>query len=407
MSGSGIEDNRRWPRTVAFIPGTVLLPTLAAAVGLDGGPIFQIFAVENLDLTPQQLGIAFGVGVVSLPIQILAARIPLRRVRPNAQLFFVTLAIQCLILAALIAAGATGAMALIALAVTVLAEISVSVLYAPAWQPLMSVSLIGVQRQHLNSRWPAMARGLLAGALILFEGFDSSGRAAFLLACGVLAALSAASLYAIPKPDEAAQEEPDQSDKPEDQPPSLGRVKASSYRKLLVTVGAVNLGALPLWLVYLETSLWSQANLGLVGAAQTIASLAALLAWRATEGELAQRGRIAAIALALAGAAAAALGGPVDNNVEIGLVYGVTIVITVSVTVIRLVILEELHRQTPANVSVRAFTMLDVVASTSLQIGLVAAGFLILPANTLPYRVFLLTAVIAAVITTRGALSKS
>lgn len=400
MSESGGESSRSRRRTLAFIPGTVLVPTLAAAVGLDGGPIFQIFAIENLELTPQQLGIAFGVGIVSLPIQIAAARIPLRWARRNAQLFFITLAIQCGILAALVGAGATGTMALIALGVTVIAEIGVSVLYAPAWQPLMSMSLTGLQRQRLNSRWPALARGLLAGALILFEAFDNSERAWFLLACGVLAALSAASLYAIPKP-----EQPDQEPQ-EDEPPPPAQAEKSSYRKILVTVAAVNLGALPLWLVYLETSLWPQANLGLVGAVQTVSSLVALLTWRATEGELAQRGRLAAIALTIAGIAAASLAGPVDDNIEIAMVYGVTVAITVSVTVIRLVMLEELHRKASSTTSVRAFTMLDVVASTSLQIGLVAAGFLILPTNTFPYRAFLLIAAIAATAATRRTLRR-
>ena len=392
LFGHGSSKSRRL--FLAFVPGMLLLRTLLAAVGVDGGPIFQILAIENLELTPRQLGIAFGVGIVSLPLQIAAARIPLRRARRNSQLFFVALAIQCIIIAGLVAAGATGTMALVALAVAVIAEICVSVLHAPSWQPLMSVSLTGIQRQRLNSQWPAVSRGLLAGALILFEGFDSAERAAFLGACGVLAALSAVSLYALPKlrwPDQNTQQ--DESD--EDAP-----VEKSGDRRILVAVGAVNLGALPLWLVYLKTSLWPQANLGVVGAVQTIASLIALLAWRATEGDLAHRGRISAVALAGGGLAAAVLAGPVDSNIEIAVVYGVTVAITICATVINLVMLEELHRRTSSAASVRAFTMLDVVESTSLQIGLVAAGFLILPTTTLPYRVFLLGAALAATATT-------
>jgi hypothetical protein len=171
-----------------------------------------------------------------------------------------------------------------------------------------------------------------------------------------------------------------------------------------VAVGAVNLGALPLWLVYLETSLWPQANLGVVGGVQTAASLVALLAWRATEGDLTRRGRTSAVALAGGGIAAAVLAGPVDSNIEIAVVYAVTVATTISATVIHLVMLEELHRRTPSAASVRSFTMLDVVESTSLQIGLVAAGFLILPTTTLPYRVFLLGAALAATATTRRVL---
>lgn len=399
MSGGIGRGSSRSPRlALAFIPGTVLLRTLAAAVGIDGGPIFQIFAIENLELTPQQLGIAFGVGIISLPLQIAAARIPLRRARRNSQLFFVALAIQCVILAGLVAAGATGTMALVALAVTVIAEISVSVLYAPSWQPLMSASLTGTQRQRLNSLWRAVSRGLLAGALILFGTFDGAERAAFLGACGVLAALSALSLYAFPKlgqPDH----NPRQHESDED-----ARSEESSDRRIQVAVGAVNLGALPLWLVYLKTSLWPQANLGVVGGVQTVASLVAFLAWRATEGDLANRGRISAVALAGGGLAAAFLAGPVNSTIEIAVVYGVTVVVTISATVINLVMEEELHRRTSSAASVRAFTMLDVVESTSLQIGLVAAGFLILPTTTLPYRAFLLGAALAATATTRRVL---
>lgn len=394
--GRGSNGSRRL--TLAFVPGTVLLRTLLAAIGVDGGPIFQIFAIENLGLTPQQLGIAFGVGIVSLPLQIAAARIPLSRARRNSQLFFVTLAVQCFILAGLVAAGATGTMALLALAVTVIAEISVSVLYAPSWQPLMSVSLTGTQRQRLNSRWPAVSRGLLAGALVLFGAFDKSERAAFLAACGVLAVASAASLYAFPK-----LEQP-HSHVRRDEFDEDARADKTGDRRILVAVGAVNLAALPLWLVYLRTSLWPEANLGVVGAAQTVAALVALLAWRATEEDLAHRGRISAVTLAGGGLTAAVLAGPVDSNIEFALVYGVTIAITVSATVINLVMLEELHRRTSANTSVRAFTMLDVVESTSLQVGLVAAGFLILPTTTLPYRVFLLGAALAATAATRRAL---
>lgn len=394
--GRGSSRSRRL--ALAFVPGTILLRTLLAAVGVDGGPIFQIFAIENLGLTPQQLGIAFGVGIVSLPLQIAAARIPLRRARRNSQLFFAALALQCFILAGLVGAGATGTMALVALAVTVIAEISVSVLYAPSWQPLMSVSLTGTQRQRLNSQWPAVSRGLLAGALILFGAFDSAERAAFLGACGVLAAVSAVSLYKFPKRRQL------DHDTQQDESEEDARAEQSGDRRILVAVGAVNLAALPLWLVYLATSLWPQANLGVVGAIQTVAALVALLTWRATEGGLAHRGQIGAVALAAGGLAAAGLAGPVDSNIEIAVVYGVTVTITISATVISLVMLEELHRTTSSAASVRVFTMLDVVESTSLQIGLVAAGFLILPTTTLPYRVFLLCAALAAAATTRRAL---
>lgn len=404
--GSGSGRSRR--AVLAFVPGAVLLRTLLAAVGVDGGPIFQILAIENLGLTPRQLGIAFGVAIISVPIQIAAARIPLRRARRNSQLFFISLAIQCFILAGLVAAGASGTMALVALVVTIVAEIGVSVLYAPSWQPLMSVSLSGKQRQRLNSQWSAVSRGVLAAALVLFAGLDSTERAAFLGACGLLAALGALGMYALPKhgpPEHGPPEQVARQDESDDD----ARTGRDDYRKILVAESVVTLGALPLWLVYLATSLWPEANLGVVGAVQIIASLVALLTWRSTEGDLARRGRMGAVALVCGGLAAAALAGPVDSNIEIAVVYAVTVVITFSGTVISLVLLEELHRRTSLPASVRTFTMLDVASSTSLQVGLVAAGFLIVPTTTLPYRVFLLGAALAGAETTRrvlGALNR-
>ena len=403
-------DNSTRPRRVAwaFIPGTVFLRTLLAAVGVDGGPIFQILAMENLGLTPRQLGVAFGVGVVSLPLQIAAARLPLRYARRNARLFFVMLSMQCFVLSGLLAAGASGTMAMVALVVTVIGEIGVSVLHAPSWQPLIAVSLSGVQRQRLNSLWPAVARGVLAGCLVLFTSWNVRGRSVVLGVCGLSALISAACLSALPSP-AAPRTVPEKSKGTLGNAPRImsGRTRSSPFTLardlpwgLLTAAGAVNLAALPLWLGYLKTSLYPHADLGRVGAVQTIASLAALLAWRATDGDLTYRGRLAASALVVAGAVTLLLAGPVDTVLEAATVYGITVVSAFSTTVINVVILEELHRRTPSGATVKTFTMLDVVESTSLQIGLFVAGFLIDPATTVPYRVFLLCTSAAAAVTT-------
>lgn len=379
---------------VAFLPGTIVLRTLLAAVGVDGGPIFQILAIDDLGLTSRQLGIAFGVGVLSVPLQIAAARIPLRRARRNSQLFFAMLAVLCLTLAVLVAGTAGGSLAVIALAVAVLAELGVSILYAPSWQPMMSVALSGRRRQRLNSQWRGVSRGVLALGLILFGSLGGWGRAGFLGVCGVLAALSAISLFGLA---ELA---------PVDGSTQAGpTIRAGSdrrrYRRLLTVAAVVNLGALPLWLVYLKTSLWPQANLGVVGGVQAGATLMVFLGWRASEGDLTRRVRLGTVALVAGAIAVALLGGPVDTTVQIALVYAITIVVTSSVTVIDLVLLEELHRETPATESVRVFTMLDVVESTGLQVGLVAAGFLILPTTTVPYRAFVLASAVLTALAVR------
>lgn len=102
----------------------MLTPLLWAVLGIGGGPIFQIIAVENLGLSAAALGITFGCCVVSLPFQVLAARMPLQWARRNVQWFLAMAALQTWILATLVAIGATGALAIMALVVTVTAEIS-------------------------------------------------------------------------------------------------------------------------------------------------------------------------------------------------------------------------------------------------------------------------------------------
>ena len=153
-----------------YIPATILAPLVGASLGVDGGPIFQILAVENLGLSAAAIGIAFGFGVVSVPIQLYASRLPIERARRNVQIFLAIAALQAWVLALLVGLGATGGFATVALGVTITAEISVSVLYATAWQPLLASGVGARGRQQLNSTWPAIARGVLAGALVLFRG---------------------------------------------------------------------------------------------------------------------------------------------------------------------------------------------------------------------------------------------
>ena len=383
-----------------FIPVTLLLPLFAAVLGIDGGPIFQILAVDDLELSPTAIGIAFGLGIVSVPVQLYASRLPLHRARRNTQWFLGIAAVQAWILALLVALGATGPAASTALVVTVTAEIALSVLFATAWQPLLSWSVDTTQRQRLNTTWPAVARGLLAGLVVLFAALDGPGRALFIAVVGLLAAACALGLQRVPDP-------PRQMD--EHAPPghpSTARVReplSREIRAVLIVFASMNVGALPLWLVYLDTVLWPTANLGVVAGIQVAASMLALLSWRPTDGDVTRRALVASLVLLVAVVALPLIGGPVDTSAAQAAVLVLTATIGAAGTTIRVAMLETAHRTVkPAN-SVRAFTILDVVASTSVQAGLLAGGFLITASTTStwpidPYLVFVVASSTAAVV---------
>ena len=377
-----------------YVPATILTPLVGASLGVDGGPIFQILAIENLGLSATAIGIAFGLGVASLPIQIYAARIPIERARRNVQIFLAIAAAQAWLLALLVGIGATGGVATVALGVTITAEISVSVLYATAWQPLLASGVDTRGRQQLNSTWRAIARGALAGAVVLFAALDSGGRSVFLVAVGGLAIATAIGLNAIDAPPPA--------------PSSASRSTTSTRltrsatalapatRIALVVFAAINIGAIPLWLVYLNKVLWPAVNLGAIAAVQTVASMAALLVWRSTEGDVTRRALVAAVVSLAAAASVVTLDSPVGSSAQQAVVVGATAAMAVGTTTARIAMLEATHRVvTPAN-TVRVFTLLDVVASTSLQAGLLISGFLITASAstetslTDPYRAFVL-----------------
>ncbi len=369
-----------------YVPATILTPLIGASLGIDGGPIFQILAIENLGLSAAAIGVAFGLGIVSVPIQIAASRIPIERARRNVQLFLSIAAAQALILAVLVGSGATGEFAALALGVTVTAEISVSVLFATGWQPLLADGVDTRARQRLNSVWPAVARGVLAIALVLFAALDSDGRTVVLVVIAAFAVLTALGLNSI--------------DSPAPAPPSKAQRKRSTTalapatRLVLVVFATINLGALPLWLVYLNQVLWPTANLGAIAAVQTIAAMAALLAWRSTDGDVTRRALLAATATLAGACSIVLLDGPISSDTQQALVVIATAVTAAGATTVRIAMLEAAHRVVTRANTVRAFTLLDVVASTSLQVGLLVSGLLITASAdgvswlTDPYRAF-------------------
>jgi hypothetical protein len=351
---------------------TVLGPLVGASLGIDGGPIFQILAVENLGLSAAAIGLAFGLGVVSVPIQLYASRLPIERARRNVQIYLVLAALQAWVLAVLVGIGATGGLATVALGITVIAEISLSVFLATAWQPLLASGLDTYGRQRLNSTWSAVARGVLAGVVVLFAVLESTGRSVFLAVIGALSIVTAIGLNAIDAPRPAP---PAEATTPASR--KSATALAPAMRIALVVFAAVNVGAIPLWLVYLEEVLWPSANLGAIAAVQTVASMAALLAWRSTDGDVTRRALLASTAALVAAVGVALLDGPVDPRAQQAVVVAATALVAGGTTTVRIAVLEAAHRVVrPAN-TVRAFTLLDVVASTSLQVGLLLSGLLI------------------------------
>lgn len=354
-----------------LLPVTLLTPVLGAALGIDGGALFQILAVENLQLSPAAIGTAFGLGLLSLPVQLWAARLPLHRARRNVQLFLWIAAAQGLVLAGLLASGATGVWASTALVVTVTAEVALSVLFATAWQPLLSARARSDDRQRLNTFWPAVARGVLAGTLVAFSASSTTGRALILV---VLAAAAAATAVLLRRVDEAAATAP---------PAAVGDAPAPdssipvAMRWILASFALLNVGALPLWLVYLDDVAWPAANLGLVAAVQTLASVVALLAWRTTDGPLHRRANVGVLLVLLGSLALLLVDGTVDTGAERATAFALTAAMAGGATYTRVALLETAHRTVDADSSVRSFTYLDVVASSALQLGLFAGGLLV------------------------------
>jgi hypothetical protein len=401
--------------TRRFLPVILTVPLLATSVGVDGSEMFQILATENLHLSPRAIGLAFGLGVVSVPFQLLAARIPLWRARRNLRLFLLVMATLAVALGVLVLAKVTGTAASTALLITVVAEIAVSVLYATSLQPLLSFGLRTEQRQQLGRIARPIGSVLITVVVLGFGSAGASMRGVMLLAIAAVGVAAATSLrhIAVPPPpaplatDVVAPPTKDQSAAASD-PASDGadaNGADTAVRRLYVFSACLGLGSVPLFVVYVHAVLWPSANLGMIAALQVIAGLAASIASRPTVEGLRRRARLAATGLVLCAALLLTVATPVQSVVGKTIVLMVTVGTAFGLTMARIALLELVHQHVDEANSVRAFTVLDVVASSSVQLGLLVGGFLVAASTATswpvdPYRVFVLVCLVATAATT-------
>lgn len=359
----------------------------ALSIGVDGHPIFQILAVESLGLGPRAIGIALGLGTLSIPVQIWAARIPLSRARHNVRLFLWTMGMMTLGTAALVAVAEPGSwVAGLALVVAIAAEISVSVLMATAWQPLIAYSLSPVQRAFMLGPAAAIRGMVILGSTVLVGALDRTGRTVFLLVVGVAVLVVAETLRQIPAP-------PDPG-------PASGseqtRTTSSSTRQplptgiwsLYIMTAALALGRWPLLVTYAAITLWPTGNLGLLGAALSAGGIAASLLWRDPGRHVLTAIRIGALLTAVCTIGLATMDGPITTTAGAGVLLVVTAIGSAARNVTGTASMELVHRRIDTTNSVQVMTMLDVIGSTTFQLNLFVAGFLIAAtAATSPFEV--------------------
>jgi hypothetical protein len=380
---------------------TLLVPTLGSTLGIDGGDLFQMVAVENLGLDARTIGIGLGFCTLSVPMQLWAARLSLGRARQRLVAFLVGDTVLCWVLALLVVTASPGSgLATSALAIAVVAEISLSVLYATAWQPLLSLVLGATDRQRINAQGRALARGLMAGLLLLFGLASETTRVVFLVGMGFVGLALAWVVRGVPVPSPVpAASAPDR--------PSRRRPLPAGMWTLCITAGLAAASAWPLFVTYTHDVLWPDVNLGLTATAQVAGLMLAGLLWRPTSTGLVRRARRAAAASVVAAATLAAIRTPVDGATESVVTLLTIASAAAAISTVMMVVMELVHQTVDHDTSVRSLTIFDVVASTSGQSGLLVAGFLVSASVESawavdPYRLYLLTtAVLVALVVLR------
>jgi hypothetical protein len=356
-----------------FVPLALLMPIAKSVVGIDGGAVFQVIASENLGMSSATIGLAFGLGVLSLPVQLLAARIPLVRAKVNVRLFAVLLGVLSAVMAVLVWVGPSSPVTVAAITVAVTAEVALSVLYATSWMPLQNAILASAERQRLSSRVRAFGGLALVVSLLAVAAGDAVLRGAVVVVVAAVAIVVAVDLRAMPTPTPTSTSPA--FIEPGDNAGASRRFDRSATW-LLVCSGVLGFAAWPVFLVYTAEVLWPAANIGAVGALQLGGALVAALAWRPATGELGGRARASGAVLLASSIALCVVQSPIDGNAAAALVIAATVVSAAAISSLGLALLELMHRTVHQATAVRAFTVLDVVESTSLQLGLLAGGVL-------------------------------
>ena len=389
------------------------VPAVTWAIGVDGAASFQIVAGEELGIGARTLGIGLGLGVLSVPLQLWAAQLPLWQARRNLQLFLVVTGVLAWALAGLVVFAPPGSpWATSALAIAVTAEIVLSVFYATSWQPLQSYVLTSRQRQRISSWGRAASWTLLAASLVLFGWAGTPGRVLILLALGVLPmglAVLVRRVPAPPRPTTAGEGKVDSESEGAagDRPagpgprPRLPR----EFVALCVTAGITTFTGWPLFVTYAGDVLWPSVNLGVLAAIQLGGGIVAGLTWRATVTGLVGRARIGAAGLVLATGVLALVPAPVTGGVAGAVTLAAAVTWSLAYWTLLTAMMEVAHQVLDHDVTVRAFTIYDVVVSTAMQVGLLVSGFLVAasagsgwPVD--PYRAFLLVGATAVLLTT-------
>lgn len=362
----------------------VIAPLAAVSVGVDGSDIFQILAVDNLELDPRAIGIALGLGTLSIPLQIWAARIPLHRARHNIRIFLFSMGIMAITTGALVAfAPPASPMAGVVLVIAVVAEIAVSVLLATAWQPVISYVLSQRQRQLINAQGRATTGTVLFVSVLLFGYLDQTGRALFLVAVGLAAMTMSWLLRVLPPPrdrpigdltGEPAISQQGSGDGPDEAAASTGSAALSD---LYLVLSASALTSWPLLIAYARFVQWPTGNLGILGAAFALGSIIASASWRDPGHRLVTVIRVGAIVVAICSVGIVAIGGPIESTTAGVILLAVVTIGAAARSTMRVGIMELAHRRITAANSVRVMTLFDVVGSTTFQLGFFVAGFLI------------------------------
>ncbi len=358
-----------------YVALAVGIPILTASLI---GPVFQIVAVENLGMSPNQIGLAIGLGALSIPVQLRAARSPLRKAQSRLRLFVLVMAVLCAVMAWLVQVPMSASVVIAAAIVaSVTAELAISVLWATSWQPLLSERVSPSFRQRLNAQARAVGGLILIGIVVIIGRLGVNGRTAVLLTIGLLGCLLVMAVVGLGGVDRTSM------------PGGASDIELASQYSLRQTLFdaefaplylAIALSALPAWpffIAYSAEAFWPTANLGWVAAAVTAGPLAVAALWQPTETFLLRRAKIGALVGLISAGVIIAISRPVSGTAAaIATLAAITAAMAAG-TVIRMSLLEMAHQRSQADTSVAVLTILDVVVSTAGQMGFFAAGFLI------------------------------